>query len=123
MQKRRVVVTGMGVLSPVGSGVETFWNGLIQGKSGIHRIDRFDPTEFAAQICGDVRDYNAADHFDVKEARHLSRFIQLGVVAAREALKNSQLNTETMDPYRCGVIVGSGVGDRKSTRLNSSHRT
>ncbi len=118
MQKRRVVVTGMGVLSPVGSGVETFWNGLIQGKSGIHRIDRFDPTEFAAQICGDVRDYNAADHFDVKEARHLSRFIQLGVVAAREALKNSQLNTETMDPYRCGVIVGSGVGALESFEHN-----
>lgn len=118
MQKRRVVVTGMGVLSPVGSGVETFWNGLIQGKSGIHRIDRFDPTEFAAQICGDVRDYNAADHFDVKEARHLSRFIQLGVVAAREALKISQLNTETMDPYRCGVIVGSGVGALESFEQN-----
>ena len=118
MEKKRVVVTGMGVLSPVGSGVETFWKGLLDGKSGIHRIDRFDPTEFPSQICGDVRDYDATNHFDVKEARHLSRFIQLGVVAAREALKQSELNTETMDQYRCGVIVGSGVGALESFEQN-----
>lgn len=118
MEKKRVVVTGMGVLSPVGSGVEKFWKGLIDGKSGIHRIDRFDPTEFSTQICGDVRDYDPASHFDVKEARHLSRFIQLGVVAAREALKQSKLNIDTMDQYRCGVIVGSGVGALESFEHN-----
>jgi len=118
MNKRRVVVTGMGVLSPVGSGVEKFWAGLLSGKSGIHRIDRFDPTDFPSQICGDVRDYNPADHFDVKEARHLSRFIQLGVVAAREAIKQSQLNIDTMDQFRCGVVVGSGVGALESFEQN-----
>ncbi|HOD12269.1 MAG TPA: beta-ketoacyl-ACP synthase II [Candidatus Omnitrophota bacterium] len=118
MNKQRVVVTGMGVLSPVGSGVEKFWAGLLAGKSGIHRIDRFDPTDFPSQICGDVRDYNPADHFDVKEARHLSRFIQLGVVAAREAIKQSQLNTDSMDQFRCGVVVGSGVGALESFEHN-----
>lgn len=118
MNKQRVVVTGMGVLSPVGSGVEKFWAGLLAGKSGIHRIDRFDPTDFPSQICGDVRDYNPADHFDVKEARHLSRFIQLGVVAAREAIKQSQLNTDSMDQLRCGVVVGSGVGALESFEHN-----
>jgi len=118
MEKKRVVVTGMGVLSPVGSGVEKFWKGLLDGKSGIHRIDRFDPTEFPSQICGDVRDYDAANHFDIKEARHLSRFIQLGVVAAREALRQSKLNTDTIDHYRCGVIVGSGVGALESFEQN-----
>ncbi|MCX5682002.1 MAG: beta-ketoacyl synthase N-terminal-like domain-containing protein, partial [Candidatus Omnitrophica bacterium] len=118
MEKRRVVITGMGVLSPVGSGVEKFWSALLAGKSGIHRIDRFDPTDFPCQICGDVRDYNPADHFDVKEARHLSRFIQLAVVAAREARQQANLDIDRMDQHRCGIVVGSGVGALETLETN-----
>jgi len=90
-EKRRIVVTGMGVTSPVGTGVEKFWNSLVNGKSGIHRIDRFDPTEFASQICGDIRDCNIEDYFDSKDARKLSRFVQLAVIASREAVKTQSL--------------------------------
>jgi len=118
MKKRRVVITGLGVLSPVGVGVENFWASLIAGKSGIHKIDRFDATEFASRICGDVKDYKPEDHFDVKEARHLSRFVQLAVVAARESVKQSALNLDTLDHHRFGVIVGSGVGDLESFERN-----
>lgn len=118
MEKKRVVITGMGVLSPVGSSVEKFWDALIAGKSGIHRIDRFDPTDYPCQICGDVRDYNPADHFDDKEARRLSRFIQLAVVAAREAKKQANLDVDALDHYRCGVLVGSGVGALETVETN-----
>lgn len=118
MEKKRVVITGMGVLSPVGSGVEKFWNALLAGKSGIHRIDRFDPADYPCQICGDVRDYNPADYFDDKEARRLSRFIQLAVVAAREAKKQAHLDTDNLDHYRCGVLVGSGVGALETVETN-----
>jgi len=118
MKKRRIVVTGMGVTSPVGTGVEKFWNSLVNGKSGIHRIDRFDPTEFASQICGDIRDCNIEDYFDSKDARKLSRFVQLAVIASREAVKNAKLDTKNIDADRMGVIVGSGVGSLQSFERN-----
>jgi 3-oxoacyl-[acyl-carrier-protein] synthase II len=120
INKRRVVITGMGVLSPVGTGVEKFWNSLISGKSGIHTIDRFDASQFSSQICGDVRDYDPSQHFDVKESRHLSRFVQLAVVAAREAMHQSALDISTIDHHRFGVMVGSGVGALEAFEKNYS---
>lgn len=118
MKKRRVVITGQGVLSPVGSGVMNFWSALINGKSGIRSIHRFDSSAFSTRICGDVCDYNADEHFDSKEARHLSRFVQLAVVAAREAIKDSGLDLTKVDSHRFGVLVGSGVGALESFEAN-----
>lgn len=111
MQKKRVVITGMGVVSPVGTGVEKFWKSLIEGKSGIRPVTHFDASAFDSRINGDLADFDPLAHFNSKDARNLSRFIQLGVVAAKEALNQSGLDIRQMkDPYRAGVIVGSGIG-------------
>ena len=110
MDKKRVVITGFGVVSPVGTGVEKFWKSLCEGKSGIRPITHFDVSQFDCRISGDVIDYNPEDHFNTKEARHLSRFIQFAVVAAKEAVASAKLNLKYVDPYRVGVIVGSGIG-------------
>ncbi|MGB8957073.1 MAG: beta-ketoacyl-ACP synthase II [Tumebacillaceae bacterium] len=108
--KKRVVITGMGVISPVGNDVESFWNSLINGHSGIRRIDRFDVSELSSQIGALVRDFNPEDFFDKKEARKMDRFVQYAMVAAREALKQSGLNINNENAERVGVYVGSGVG-------------
>ena len=108
--KKRVVITGMGVISPVGNDVESFWNSLINGHSGIRRIDRFDVSELSTQIGALVRDFNPEDFFDKKDARKMDRFVQYAVVAARQALKQSGLNINNEIAERVGVYVGSGVG-------------
>lgn len=110
MTKKRVVVTGLGVISPVGSGVEKFWKSLIEGKSGIRPITHFDAALFDCRICGDVLDYNPLDYFNSKEARHLSRFVQFAAVASREAVRNAQLDLQELDLDRVGVLIGSGIG-------------
>ena len=110
MTKRRVVVTGLGVISPVGSGVEKFWKSLIEGKSGIRPITHFDAALFDCRICGDVLDYNPLDHFNSKEARHLARFVQFAAVASREAVRNARLDLQKLDLDRVGVLIGSGIG-------------
>jgi len=110
MQKRRVVVTGIGVISPVGSGIEKFWDSLIKGKSGIRPITHFDASAFDARICGDVIDFDPLQHFNPKEARHLSKFIQYALVASREAVSMAQLDLSKVDLERMGVLIGSGIG-------------
>ena len=110
MTKRRVVVTGLGVISPVGSGVEKFWKSLIEGKSGIRPIAHFDPSLFHCRISGDVIDYNPLDYFNSKEARHLARFVQFASVASREAVRNARLDLQKIDLDRIGVLIGSGIG-------------
>ena len=111
MQKKRVVITGMGVVSPVGIGVEKFWASLLEGKSGVRPVTHFDITGFDSRINGDVIDYDPLAHFNSKDARNLSRFIQFAVVAAKEALDQSKLDIKQMaDPYRAAVILGSGIG-------------
>jgi 3-oxoacyl-[acyl-carrier-protein] synthase II len=111
MQKKRVVITGMGVVSPVGTGVEKFWKSLVEGQSGIRAVSHFDASAFDSRVNGDVIDYDPLAHFNSKDARNLSRFIQFAVVAANEALSQSKLDIRQMkDPYRAGVILGSGIG-------------
>lgn len=110
MTKRRVVVTGLGVISPVGSGVEKFWKSLIEGKSGIRPITHFDASLFDCRISGDVIDYNPLDYFNSKEARHLARFVQFASVASREAVSNARLDLQKIDLDRVGVLIGSGIG-------------
>ncbi|MCC6759349.1 MAG: beta-ketoacyl-ACP synthase II [Candidatus Omnitrophica bacterium] len=110
MQKRRVVVTGIGVISPFGVGNEIFWKSLLEGKSGIRPITHFDATQFDCKIAGTVINYNPLDHFSTKEARHLAPFVQYAVIASREAVAMAKLDLKSINPERMGVIIGSGIG-------------
>ncbi len=111
--QRRVVITGMGVVSPLGSSVEKFWRELLAGTSGIDRITRFDPSRFVVQIGGQVNDFNIedyADYLDRKEARRMDWFIQLSVACAVQALKQSGLKIDEANADQIGVLIGSGIG-------------
>lgn len=110
MSKRRVVVTGLGVVSPVGIGVQTSWSNLIAGKSGITRISKFDPSNFASQIAGEVKDFDVSQFLPAKEARRMDIFIQYGMAAAIEAVKDSGIVATEENAERIGVSIGSGIG-------------
>lgn len=110
MTKRRVVVTGLGVVSPVGIGTQTAWNNLIAGQSGITRITKFDPTPFASQIAGEVKGFNAEDFIPAKDARRMDTFIQYGLAAGLEAFRDSGLEVTDANAERIGVTIGSGIG-------------
>lgn len=111
MQKRRVAVTGLGVLSPVGNTVESSWDALVNGKSGIARIQTLDNLEeYASQIGGELKDFDAQEHFSRKEIRHMDPFSQYGLVAARMAMEDSGIDPESMESERAGVNVSTGVG-------------
>ncbi len=110
MSKRRVVVTGMGLISPVGHTVEETWQSLLAGKNGIDRITLFDTENFNTKIAGEVKNFDPLQYFDRKEARRMDRFTQFALVAAEEAIKDSGLDLEKEDRDRIGVIVGSGIG-------------
>lgn len=108
--KKRVVITGMGAITPLGNGVETFWNGLKEGKSGIDKIDRFDVEDFTTQFAGQVKDFSPEDYMDRKEAKRMDRFTQFAIAATSMAVKDAELNLEKVDPLRIGVILGTGIG-------------
>ncbi len=110
MEKRRVVVTGLGTISPVGCSTDKFWSSLKKGKSGIRKITHFDASEMDSQICGDVIDFKSEEHFNPKEARHTCKFVQYAIVAAKEAIEMSGLDMDKENPDRVGVIIGSGIG-------------
>jgi 3-oxoacyl-[acyl-carrier-protein] synthase II len=108
--KRRVVVTGLGVVSPVGIGVQTAWANIVAGKSGITRITKFDPSNFASQIAGEVKDFDVSQFLPAKEARRMDTFIQYGLAAAIEAVKDSGIEATEENAERIGVSIGSGIG-------------
>ncbi|WP_341282891.1 beta-ketoacyl-ACP synthase II [Paenibacillus sp. FSL H8-0537] len=114
----RVVVTGLGVVSPLGIGVETFWEGMLAGKSGIGPIDTFDAANHKTHFAGLVRDFNPEERFGKKEARKLDRFTQFGLAAAEEALADSGLQLEQLDRERLAVYVGSGIGGLQTLQDN-----
>ena len=107
---RRVVVTGLGVVTSIGHTVDAFWASLVAGRGGIHRIALFDPKDFASQIGAEVRDWDAADYMDPKEARRNDRYTHFGFVAAKQAVADAGLDMAKEDGDRVGVIVGSGIG-------------
>lgn len=113
--KKRVVITGLGVVSPVGSDVETFWKNITSGKSGIGRITKFDPTGFPVQIAGEVKNFNPLKYFDKKEIRRLDPFIQFAVAAADQAVKQAGIDSDDIDKERVGVFIGSGIGGLNTT--------
>lgn len=110
MTKRRVVVTGLGVVSPVGIGVNEAWKNLVAGQSGITRITKFDPSNFASQIAGEVKNFNVEDFLPAKDARRMDTFIQYGLAAGIEAFKDSGLEVSEQNAERIGVAIGSGIG-------------
>ncbi|MFD1178035.1 beta-ketoacyl-ACP synthase II [Paenibacillus puldeungensis] len=106
----RVVITGMGIVSPLGNDVKTFWSNLKAGRSGIAPIDTFDVTNFGTKIAGQVRDFDGEALFGRKEARKMDRFCQYALYAAEQALQDADLQTDRIDSERFGVYVGSGIG-------------
>ena len=112
---RRVVITGMGALTPIGNTVDEMWENIKAGKHGFDRISRFDSEGFKAHIVGEVRDFEPRDHMDPKTARRMEMFCQLAVAAAGQAMKDSGLDMEKEDPYQVGTSIGSGVGSLAAT--------
>ncbi len=110
MELKRVVITGLGALTPLGNDVSSFWNGLINGVSGAGPITRFDASKFKTQFACEIKGYNADDHFDKKEGRRIDRYAQYAVVAATEAFLHSGIDVEKINLDRAGVIWGSGIG-------------
>jgi 3-oxoacyl-[acyl-carrier-protein] synthase II len=111
LSKRKVVVTGLGIVSPVGSTISSAWDNIISGKSGITRITRFDASAFASQIAGEVKDFDIHQYLSPKEARRMDIFIHYGMAAAIQAVKNAGIDDIShLDPERIGVNIGSGIG-------------
>lgn len=109
--RRRVAVTGMGVVTPVGIGVSAMWDSLANGRCGLGPLEHFDTTGFSSRICGRINDFEPADYMDAKEARHMARFQQFAMVAAEEAMRDANLlDMPEEAKYRAGCIVGSGIG-------------
>lgn len=107
---KRVVVTGMGLITPIGNSVEDFWKGIHEKKVGIDFIQNFDTTDYKAKVAAEIRDFNPKDFISVKESKRMDRFTQMAVSAALQAFRDSGLALEQEDRYRLGVCVGSGVG-------------
>lgn len=110
--KRRVVVTGLGAVTPIGTGVDRFWKNLVKGVSGIDTIKSFDPDEFglSVKIAGEVKDFDPLEFMDKREVSRLSLFVQYAVAAAEEAIRDSGIKEAGYDPLRVGVIIGTGIG-------------
>lgn len=110
MSKRRVVITGLGTVSPVGNSVETAWQNVVEGRSGIGPIQRFDVSAFSTRFGGEVTDFDASQYMDAKNVRKTDDFIHYGVAASKQAWTDSGLSIESSDPNRIGVAVGAGIG-------------
>ena len=106
----RVVITGLGAISPIGIGKDAFWQGLLAGKSGIDKITHFDASDFKAQIAAEVKDFNAADFIDRKEAKRMDRYTQFAIAATKLAFEDANMDLSKEDKERIGVFIGSGIG-------------
>ncbi len=110
MTRPRVVVTGLGAVTPLGSGVERFWDGLVAGRSGVRRITQFDASHLPCQVAGEIPDFDPLQFMDRKEARRFPRVTQIALAAAREAVQDAGLPTPLSDPTRAGVVFGTAIG-------------
>lgn len=120
MSTKRVVVTGIGVISPIGNTISEFWDSLAQGRGGIGRITAFDPSGFTSQIGGEVKNFDPGQYMDTKKAKRMDRFCQFGVAAAKQALDDSGFDLEKEDLTRIGAYVGSGIGGL--TTIEQQHK-
>ncbi|MBV8467853.1 MAG: beta-ketoacyl-ACP synthase II, partial [Burkholderiales bacterium] len=110
MSKRRVVVTGLGLVSPIGNDVATGWANLVAGQSGITRITRFDSSDLACQVAGEVKGFDVGQYMSAKDARRMDVFMHYGIAAAFQAAADAGLDDAGIDPTRIGVNIGSGIG-------------
>ena len=110
MSRRRVVVTGLGIVSPVGTGVEAAWSSIVAGKSGVARIASFDPSPLTSQIAAEVKDFDVSKYLPAKEARRVDRFMHFGLAASIDAIKDSGLEVTPANADRIGAVIGSGIG-------------
>lgn len=108
--ERRVVVTGMGAITPIGNNVEEFWKGIKEGKCGIDEITQFDTTDYKVKLAAEVKNFSPEDHFDKRTAKRMDRFSQFAIVAAREAMKDSNITKENTDMNRVAAVIGTGIG-------------
>jgi 3-oxoacyl-[acyl-carrier-protein] synthase II len=110
MEKRRVVITGMGVVAPNGIGIENFWDSLVHGRSGVRKITHFDASSYPSQIAAEVPDFDPINFMDPKTAKRLSRFAQFALASAQMGIEDSELDFSREDPYRTGVFIGTAIG-------------
>ncbi len=110
MEKRRVVVTGMGVVAPNGTGVENFWDSLVHGRSAVRRITHFEASSYPCQVAAEVPDFNPTDYMDSKTAKRLARFAQFALAASKMAIEDSEIDLGSVNPHRIGVIIATGIG-------------
>lgn len=120
MSKRRVVITGVGALTPVGNTVESSWNALLQGQSGISEVDRFDMSAFSTRFAGQVKDFNVEEYLSKKDARKMDLFIQFGVAACKQAFEDAGLEITEANAARVGAAIGSGIGGLPLIEQNHS---
>lgn len=120
MEKRRVVITGMGAITPVGSTAEETWKALVAGKSGVDNITLFDTSDFLTRIAAEVKNYDPLSFFDSKDSRKIDRYAQFAIIAADEAIRNAHIDFEKTDRDRVGVIIASGIGGMKSFETEHS---
>ncbi len=118
--ERRVVVTGLGAITPIGNNVNEFWEGIVNGKCGIDEITLFDITDFKVKLAGEVKGFNPEEALDKKSAKRLDRYSQLAMVAAKEALNDSKINMEEIDATRFGVAISSGIGGLQTIENSSN---
>src|SRR5437763_11440515 len=121
MSRRRVVITGLGTVNPLANDVGGFWKALLAGKSGVGPITQFDTSAFRVHFGGEVKGHSLEGHSDPKAARRLDRFAQFALLASIEAVKDSGLDVGREDPYRCDVMLGSGICGLKE--YEGQHRT
>jgi 3-oxoacyl-[acyl-carrier-protein] synthase II len=110
VNKRRVVITGMGVVAPNGIGIDNFWDSLVRGRSGVRKITHFDASSYPCQIAAEVRDFDPTEYMNPKTAKRLARFAQLALAASGMAIEDSKIDLSATDPYGIGVIIGTGIG-------------
>lgn len=108
--KRRVVVTGLGAITPIGNSIDSFWNSIKEGKNGIDNITLFDTKDFKVKLAAEVKDFNSEEYIGKKDAKRLDRYTQLALVAAKECMKDSNIDLDKVDRERFGVLFGSGIG-------------
>lgn len=119
-KKRRVVVTGLGTISPIGNTIEKFWNSLLEGKSGVKTLTCFDPTYFTCKIGAEVKDFDPSPYLSAKDLKRMDRFVQFAVASAKMAMTDSRMDLDKEDRNRIGVLVGSGIGGLNT--VEAEHR-
>lgn len=116
-KRQRVVITGIGTVTSYGNGVDSFWDSLLAGKSGLDRVQSFDTTEYACKVGAEALDFKPGDFMDPKEARRNDRFTQFAVAASKLALDDADIDPTKLDADRFGVLVGSGIGGMLTTQI------